>query len=103
MSQTQERPYVMDTGWERGIHGDLDGEALYRWAELLESQIATLAEELEAERLWIKEGKKLLDVQNASPKLLKACQDVFARLERFEMDYDSRQILKTAIAEAEKK
>jgi len=75
MSQTpQERPYVMDTGWERGIHGDLDGEALYRWAKRLESQ--------------------------ESPKLLKACKEVLARLERFEMDYDSRQILKNALRAA---
>jgi len=40
--EPQGRPYVMDTGWQRGIHGDLDGEALVRWAVELEAIVDRL-------------------------------------------------------------
>ena len=53
----QTRPYVMDTGWVRGMHGDLDGEALYRWAAQLEADIEKIRNSQPYRRVTIAEFK----------------------------------------------
>lgn len=43
----KKRPYALDTGWQDGIHGDLDGQSLVRYARTLEFDISRLTAENE--------------------------------------------------------
>lgn len=46
----QQRPYVMDTGWDAKIHTSQDGEALVRYVQRLEEEICELGQQLADER-----------------------------------------------------
>jgi len=48
----------MDTGWLRGISGDLDGEALHRWAKQLEADIKQMQNALPFRRMTAEEVEK---------------------------------------------